>query len=376
MSQQLNEYIMETNRKIGRGSSGIVYMGYHRDGHVKVAIKRINISNELGRSHKFENLWNEINIMKSLRHPNIVTLYNVNMDIPRGIVYLIMEYCDGHDLTEYIDRSIFDLEEIQNFMSQIKDGLKYLRKEGIVHRDLKPHNILLHHDTIKIADFGLSVINKNDNKLMKTVCGSPMYMSPEIIEHKKYTTKSDLWSIGIILYQLIYHEHPYSQCRNLHDLTNQMNISPIKYPDTPNLDSLTMDLLQGLLNKDCHYRISWDDFFDHPWFNCRLLNNSISESLIETDIFRLSLSNHESINQSESDVFHTCRNQLDLDKFIIEDYNSNNKKPITSIYSTSGPSNSHTLQYSPGRLNIHSVGSNVLKCVNKSFKWIKSSIEY
>jgi serine/threonine protein kinase len=192
-----------------------------------------------------------------------------------------MEFCDGGDLSDYINDYTLDLTQVKEFITSLKNGLEYLCTRGVVHRDLKPHNILIKKDLqqnqqqqqqnqqtrliIKIADFGLSAFTE-DGSLMKTMCGSPLYMSPEIIEHQKYTAKSDLWSIGIIIYQLIYHRHPYENCKNYAELVKLVKTEPIKYPSSPAVDNLTIDLLQGLLDKNCHNRISWEDFFKHPWF--------------------------------------------------------------------------------------------------------------
>ncbi|MEX0597421.1 MAG: serine/threonine-protein kinase [Candidatus Paceibacterota bacterium] len=278
----LNDYYFDVNNKIGKGSSGIVFSGYHSKTKEKVAIKRVDINdlnkNRNGKNLKINKIWNEIEIMKELDHPNIIKLYDVYIDIKNEYLYLIMEFCDGGDLSDYINDYTLDLTQVKEFITSLKNGLEYLCSRGVVHRDLKPHNILIKKDhqqnqqqnqqsklIIKIADFGLSAFTE-DGSLMKTMCGSPLYMSPEIIEHQKYTAKSDLWSIGIIIYQLIYHRHPYENCKNYAELVKLIKTEPIKYPSSPPVDNLTIDLLQGLLDKNCHNRISWEDFFKHPWF--------------------------------------------------------------------------------------------------------------
>jgi serine/threonine protein kinase len=270
----LNDYYFDVNNKIGKGSSGIVFSGYHSKTKEKVAIKRVDINdlnkNRNGKNLKINKIWNEIEIMKELDHPNIIKLYDVYIDIKNEYLYLIMEFCDGGDLSDYINDYTLDLTQVKEFITSLKNGLEYLCTRGVVHRDLKPHNILIKKNQhnkliIKIADFGLSAFSE-DGSLMKTMCGSPLYMSPEIIEHQKYTAKSDLWSIGIIIYQMIYHRHPYENCKNYAELVKLVKTEPIKYPSSPPVDNLTIDLLQGLLDKNCHNRISWEDFFKHPWF--------------------------------------------------------------------------------------------------------------
>ena len=292
----LNDYVFSSKDKIGRGSSGIVYRGYHNKTRDKVAIKRVDISN---LNEKMNKMWNEIQIMKSLSHPNIIKLYDVHLDIKNEYLYLIMEYCDGSDLSELIEDYVLDHKKIQNYMKQIRDGLSYLHSKGIVHRDLKPHNMLLSGDQIKIADFGLSVMNDHGH-LMKTMCGSPLYMSPEIIEHQKYTAKSDLWSIGMILYQMIYRKHPFQDCRNFAELASRIKNDPIIYPDKPSIDSLTEDLIRGLLEKNCHQRMNWDEFFNHTWFEHQPIPQNDSLELSYHDMFETEISDSED-DESEED---------------------------------------------------------------------------
>lgn len=311
MSQiTLNEYVFNPKEKIGRGSSGVVYLGYHNKTRDKVAIKRVDISN---LNQKMGKLWNEIAIMKGLSHPSVIKLFDVHLDIKNEYLYLVMEYCDGSDLSDFIHDYILDLKQIHVYMSQIKDGLYYLHRKGIVHRDLKPHNMLIHKGKIKIADFGLSVMGNQSNNLMQTMCGSPLYMSPEIIEHQKYTAKSDLWSIGIIMYQLIYREHPYQNCKNFAELTLKVKNEEIKFPTRPPLDGLTLDLLQGLLTKNPHDRITWEDFFNHVWFRhppAQTIKKFHSLEMSYSEIFNAGL---ESSNESEDDAIISISPEVKLE---------------------------------------------------------------
>ena len=434
--KRLNSYVLEKNNRIGRGSSGVVYLGHHIKTKEKVAIKRLDISQ---MADKMGRIWNEIQIMKETNHPNIIRLFDVFIDLEDNYLYLIMEYCDGSDLTDYTKNYTLDLSEIHKIMTQIKNGLEYLRSKGIMHRDLKPQNILLHKGNAKIADFGLSIMIEGEAQLLNTMCGSPLYMSPEIIEHQKYTAKSDLWSIGVILYQLIYHKHPYNHCSNLPELTKRVREMPIEYPDFPPIDPLTMDLMHGLLNKNCHNRMTWDEFFVHQWFkqpmslsnlansfsppsnNAELFHFSMenrnsyvrkmigsekkhkheNESDSETDFYSLSNSNSNSnsiesyglpdsvCNSSNSVCYPKSRptviihsgspdgsNILNLTDYMIKDYQKKNRRPERNITGTSAPMNSHNIDYSPSKLNFGSVGSSLVKYANKSFSWFKSSIDY
>lgn len=436
---RLNNYVLEKNNRIGRGSSGVVYLGHHIKTKEKVAIKRLDISQ---MSDKMTRIWNEIQIMKETHHPNVIMLYDVFIDLENNYLYLIMEYCDGSDLTDYTKNYTMDLSEIHKIMTQIKDGLEYLRSKGIMHRDLKPQNILLHKGNAKIADFGLSIMIEGEAQLLNTMCGSPLYMSPEIIEHQKYTAKSDLWSIGVILYQLIYHKHPYNHCSNLPELTKKVREMAIEYPDFPPIDPLTMDLMHGLLNKNCHNRMTWDEFFGHQWFrqpmslsnlansfsppsngNLELFHFSMerrkslihqrtppnkerpnrshspdnSESDSETDFYSLSHSNSDSFGsialpdsvcsstnsvcypKSRPTVIIHSRSPDGSNVLNLTDFmikDYQKKNRQRPITGTSAPMRSQNIDYSPSKLNFGSVGSSLVKYANKSFSWFKSSIDY
>lgn len=325
VSLNLSDYILDKNKRIGRGSSGIVYQGQHKITQQIVAIKQISIGHEdIGPNSKLHKLLNEIQIMKKLKHHNVITLYNVQMDLDKGFLYLIMEYCNGPDLATYINENILNMDDTHDIMGQIKEGLKYLRQSGILHRDLKPDNILLSNSIIKIADFGLSTYADVETDLISTICGSPLYMSPEIIEHKKYNIKSDLWSIGIILYKLIYRTHPYPNCKNLQELTHQIKFRPIDIPTNPPLDSLTLDLLQGLLNKDSLKRITWDEFLNHTWFKYIPSTINLNENIFDLDLDNSIGNKKTKYNLSQNDK------KLKLSSFIVNDYNKYKQPHVSS----------------------------------------------
>ena len=154
---------------------------------------------------------------------------------------------------------------------QIKDALKYLFENNIIHRDLKPHNILLDDNyNIKLTDFGFAKeINSSNNDLLEqTFCGSPLYMSPEILNKSNYNNKSDIWSFGVIIYELITGQFPFFG-KSFNELTNNINkksfiiSNEIKNNISPELN----DLLVKIFNKDISSRINWNDIFQHKWFS-------------------------------------------------------------------------------------------------------------
>lgn len=150
-----------------------------------------------------ERVSREIHILKLIRHPNIVQLYEI-IETPRQL-YLIMEYAPGGELFDHIVKnSKLNEKEACKIFQQIVSGIDYLHELKVVHRDLKPENLLLDHNmNIKLVDFGLSNTFPKD-ELLKTACGSPCYAAPEMIAGELYSgSRVDIWSCGVILYAMV-----------------------------------------------------------------------------------------------------------------------------------------------------------------------------
>lgn len=253
---------------IGKGSFSLVFRGKNTLTDDIIAVKRINI---LNKDEEFSRIESEIDIMKSLEHSNIVKLYDVLYDNCNNI-NLIMEYCDLGDLSLFLNSKPLKEKYAKRFMIQIKNAVEYLYKRNIFHRDIKPQNILLtKNKIIKLSDFGFAKrFNSKDDKMSSTICGSPIYMAPEIIKQNNYNTKVDLWSIGIILYEMITGIVPF-KARNYIELIHKINTSPIYLPMTILISTECRDMINGLLQKNPHIRMDWDHFFNHPWL---MIDNS------------------------------------------------------------------------------------------------------
>jgi serine/threonine-protein kinase ULK/ATG1 len=261
MSKELHgkaTYIQST-KKIGKGAFSKVYKGFNIDTDTTVAIKCIEKDTIL---NKLKNrLKSEIKLHSDFDHKNIIKLYDFIED--NDFYYIILEYCSHGDLHKYIKYNKLNSQQAQNYSRQLADGLKYLRSKNIVHRDLKPHNILITESfVIKITDFNFAR-ELWDQQLAETLCGSPLYMAPEIIETNSYTNKSDLWSVGMIIYEMLHSHTPYDDAINPMDLLRKIKKREIVY--TENLESESIDLLRGLLVIDYNKRLDWDGFFNHRW---------------------------------------------------------------------------------------------------------------
>ncbi|PKA66799.1 CBL-interacting protein kinase 26 [Apostasia shenzhenica] len=245
-----------------------VWRAVHRSSGQEVAIKRIRVSG-INRSLR-ECLDCELNFLASVRHPNIIRL----MDVARsdGSIFLVLEYCAGGDLAAYIRQNGRVHEHVaRKFMIQLGSGLKVLRARHIIHRDLKPENILLTTHTseaiLKVADFGLSRI-VCPGEYADAVCGSPLYMAPEVMLFQKYDDKVDMWSIGVILFELLNGYLPFHGRNNVQLLRNIGDSTSLPFSQVilPSLHPDSIDICTRLLCKNPAFRMSFDEFSNHKFF--------------------------------------------------------------------------------------------------------------
>lgn len=246
-------------KRIGKGAFSSIYKAYNKYSKELVAVKEIS----LDTLNKYEkSIKNETDIMKNLNHPYIVKLYDTIIDEDTENVYLVMEYMGKGDFSKYLNKRPLKEKFALKYLKQISQAMKYLLDNNIIHRDLKPQNILI-TDTgnIKLTDFGFARYFDKDI-MIQTICGSPLYMAPEIIKNKKYDYKSDLWSIGIIFYEMLMGEPPY-KAKNIYQLIRKIENDNIEIPQKFRLSLQCQDLLYSLLEKDPVKRITWDEFFSH-----------------------------------------------------------------------------------------------------------------
>ena len=256
---QVGNYVV-FQKRIGKGAFSCIYKGYHKYTRETVAIKEIS----LDTLNKYESsLKRETEIMKKLNHPNIVKLYETIIDDKTENIYLIMEYFDRGDFSKFLKKRPLKEKYAIKYLKQVSEGIKYLLENKIIHRDLKPQNILVTETgTLKITDFGFARYFDSD-VLIQTICGSPLYMAPEIMKNKKYNHKSDLWSIGVIFFEMLTGKPPF-KAKNIYELIRVIENDPVEIPTKFILSRDCRNLLLSLLVKDPEKRISWEDFFRHP----------------------------------------------------------------------------------------------------------------
>lgn len=275
--ERVGDYEIYKDSLLGKGAFSQVYLSkYVGDGtryigqDKRVAIKIIDTSDLKEEAVKI--IEDEIEIMDFIKenpHPNIVECYDTIRTDSK--IYIVMEFCDSGNLRSIIKKPIRE-KWIQFYFSQLANGLKYLDHNCIMHRDLKPRNILLtnRRKFLKIADFGFARRSRNES-LYDTMCGSPLYMAPEIMRKDYYNKQTDLWSIGMILFEMLYGFHPYHSCKKFEQLQDKINETEVKIPPdncrNKDVSEDCLTLLKSLLQKDYRNRITWDDFFENPWIN-------------------------------------------------------------------------------------------------------------
>ena len=197
--------------------------------------------------HLTKRVANEVEIHWQLRHSSILELYNYFED--SEYVYLVMEICHGGNLFEYLQRSGGKLPEAQtrSVMYQLVNGLLYLHSNGIIHRDLKLSNLLLNEKyCLKIADFGLAVKLLDSSSEQKTMCGTPNYISPEIVSRLPYGLSSDVWSLGCMMVTLLTGSPPFQSSAVKNTLEK---VSNVDYTLPSYVSGESKDLVNQMLQK-------------------------------------------------------------------------------------------------------------------------------
>ncbi|KFP69020.1 Serine/threonine-protein kinase Nek5, partial [Cariama cristata] len=199
----------EIIKKIGEGSFGKIFLAKGKVDNEQCVIKEINLTKmpvkEKEASQK------EVVLLAKMKHANIVTFYASLQE--KNKLYIVMEYCDGGDLMKRINMQhgvLFDEDQILSWFVQISLGLKYIHDKKILHRDVKAQNIFLSNNgkVAKLGDFGIARQLNSTMEFAHTCVGTPYYLSPEICENRPYNNKTDIWSLGCVLYELCALKHP------------------------------------------------------------------------------------------------------------------------------------------------------------------------
>lgn len=242
---------------LGKGAMGVVYKGFDPNIARPVAIKTIHASlleTDMGRE-LLDRFRNEAQAVGRLNHANIVSIYEFDQD--RGTPYFVMEFVEGHDLKTLIkDGRKYSPQETVHIISAILSALDYTHKLGIVHRDIKPANVFItHNGQIKLADFGIARVDNAELTQMGSVLGTPSYMSPEQCKGQPVDARSDLFSTGVVLYELLVGKKPFAG-DNTHAIMHSVLSAEPERPSLQNqgLPKAFDNILRKALAKDVSHR--------------------------------------------------------------------------------------------------------------------------
>lgn len=258
IGKQWNLSDFEIGRKLGRGKFGRVFCVKEKQTGYICALKCMN-KTELVEYRVENQFQREIEIQSNLLHPNILRLYGYFHDAKR--VYLIVEYAVKGELYKHLQAAgRFDEVKASKYIYQMADALQYLHKKNIIHRDIKPENILVDSNgDIKISDFGWSVHSASRRA---TMCGTLDYLPPEMVERKTHDSRVDIWSLGILTYELLVGTPPFEEAGQEETYRRICKVD-LKVPSFVPRDAV--DLIEKLLRHDPHERMELRRVASHPW---------------------------------------------------------------------------------------------------------------
>ncbi|XP_059048501.1 ovarian-specific serine/threonine-protein kinase Lok-like [Achroia grisella] len=286
------------SRLLGQGACGIVKLVYDKIKCTKYAMKIIKKSRltngQFNNLNDPKKIMNEINIMKALKHPCVISTEEV-MDT-RDTVYIILELMQGGELFDRISKQHRLTEQLTRFLfRQMVLAVKYLHSQGITHRDLKPENVLLEskdeRTLVKITDFGMSKFVGEDS-FMKTMCGTPLYLAPEVLMangQRCYGPQVDVWSLGVILFVCVTGYLPFSTEHRFTTLKDQI----VKGQYCTSLSQWRKISVQGkhligrMLTVQPERRITLDEILNHPWMQDEDVIISVNKLLSNTTQMKL-----------------------------------------------------------------------------------------
>lgn len=261
-TKKVGDYAYNHQALLGTGAFGKVYLGKDLKNKNLVAIKILE-NDQISDPYLKEALLKEITLMKKLKSANIVRFLDTFKSVNH--TYIIQEFCNGGDFRHYLTKKgRLPESEARHILRDFLNGFSELVSLGYLHRDLKPENILIDNNVFKLADFGFATQVQNfQQSLLKTVVGTPLYMSPQILCHESYTTKSDVWSMGLIYYEMLCGKTPWP-ARDQLDLIENTKKMPLRFPFDIKISDTSKEFIKGCLQYTEKNRFGWEEIFNHP----------------------------------------------------------------------------------------------------------------
>ena len=293
---------------------------------------------------KLDNIYDEINIHSKLYHQNIIKLYNVYED--EETINIIMEYAKEGNLYHLIkkEKNGFSEQKSYEFFIQIINAVYYLHSNNIIHRDIKPENILIGDDNkLKLCDFGWAKELTLENR--STFCGTMEYMAPEIVGSENYDYSVDIWSLGILLYELLFGHSPFNADSNKNIIFN-IKKHELNYDnENKKISNSCKDLIERLLNENPQKRLRIKDILEHPFIKKyskkALLYTKKSSTIINEDKINNQLSknlndvNNNNIHINKRDELNNMKVNSRLKRSNTININGNNDSKFGLKYFSS-----------------------------------------
>ncbi|XP_068085741.1 serine/threonine-protein kinase PAK mbt [Anabrus simplex] len=251
---------LEQFMKIGEGSTGTVCIAVERSSGRQVAVKKM----DLRKQQRRELLFNEVVIMRDYHHPNIVEMYD--SFLVQDELWVVMEFLEGGALTDIVTHARMDEEQIATVCKQCLKALAYLHSQGVIHRDIKSDSILLAADgRVKLSDFGFCAQVSQELPKRKSLVGTPYWMSPEVISRLPYGPEVDIWSLGIMVIEMVDGEPPFFNEPPLQAMRRIRDMPPPKLKNTHKVSPRLQGFLERMLVRDPAQRATAAELLQHPF---------------------------------------------------------------------------------------------------------------
>ncbi|KAG8187738.1 hypothetical protein JTE90_015608 [Oedothorax gibbosus] len=251
---------LENFIKIGEGSTGIVCIASEISTGRQVAVKKM----DLHKQQRRELLFNEVVIMRDYHHPNIVEMFD--SFLVGDELWVVMEFLEGGALTDIVTHSRMDEEQIATVCRQCLKALAFLHSQGVIHRDIKSDSILLANDgRVKLSDFGFCAQVSNDLPNRKSLVGTPYWMAPEVISRLPYGPEVDIWSLGIMVIEMVDGEPPFFNEPPLQAMRRIRDMPPPKLKNTHRVSPRLQGFLEKMLVRDPSQRATACELLQHPF---------------------------------------------------------------------------------------------------------------